>query len=348
MALALPGTKIDAGKIYTVFAEGTVTGPDGNKLQAVWAVVDPSAPPAGKARLRVAHASPNAGPGTIFLNDKVAFFGVAFGQITDYTTVDAGVVNVKVKPAQGDVLILDNDGSSSLDLPDYAPVYRPRWTSWASPMTCGMPTWRRVAIRRSPAPTGWRSTRRSSTRPATTSRGTAASRCRRHSPPWTWTGWWSTPTTAATIIAFGQDLASVTAGNTSSAPFFYSAVLGRGLPAGQRQRRGGLHRLRRSSSPACPARRSTTPASTSAPWATAPATRATWMRSRSSVALTRWAGLARTVSPQYRPLLKYSVGGNFVDQGYVALANRDPPTLERPGSDVQRQRDLLHLRPWKA
>ena len=123
VALFLPGTKIDAGKIYTVFAEGTVTGPDGNKLQAVWASVAPSAPPAGKSRLRVAHASPNAGPGTVFLNDKVAFFGVAFGQITGYKTVDAGMVNVKVKPALGDVLIIENDGASSLGLDSYLSYY---------------------------------------------------------------------------------------------------------------------------------------------------------------------------------------------------------------------------------
>ena len=100
-----------------------MTGPDGKQAAGrVGCRGSVRVPPAGKARLRVADASPNAGPGTIFLNDKVAFFGVAFGQITDYTTVDAGVVNVKVKPALGDVLILDNDGSSSLDLPDYAPV----------------------------------------------------------------------------------------------------------------------------------------------------------------------------------------------------------------------------------
>ena len=114
VALFLPGTKIDAGKIYTVFAVGTLTGPDGNKLQAAWASVAPSAPPAGKARVRVAHAVPHAPPVTVFANDKVAFFGVAFGQITGYATLDAGAVNLKVKPSLGDVLLIDNDGSSSL------------------------------------------------------------------------------------------------------------------------------------------------------------------------------------------------------------------------------------------
>ena len=34
---------------------------------------------------------------------------------------------------------------------------------------------------------------------------------------------------------------------------------------------------------------------------------------------------------QYRPLLKYAPGGQFVDQGYVAMSHRDQPMLERPG-----------------
>lgn len=31
------------------------------------------------------------------------------------------------------------------------------------------------------------------------------------------------------------------------------------------------------------------------------------------------------------PILKYSVGGNYVQDGFVAVSNRDQPTLERPG-----------------
>jgi hypothetical protein len=34
---------------------------------------------------------------------------------------------------------------------------------------------------------------------------------------------------------------------------------------------------------------------------------------------------------QYRPLLKYSAGGNQLKDGYVAMSHRDQPTLERPG-----------------
>ncbi len=33
-------------------------------------------------------------------------------------------MRVAYAPQTGKVLILDNDGSSSLDLPDYAPVYK--------------------------------------------------------------------------------------------------------------------------------------------------------------------------------------------------------------------------------
>ena len=38
---------------------------------------------------------------------------------------------------------------------------------------------------------------------------------------------------------------------------------------------------------------------------------------------------------QFRPLLKYAPGGEFVDQGYVAMAHRDQPTLERPGTTFE-------------
>ena len=47
----------------------------------------------------------------------------------------------------------------------------------------------------------------------------------------------------------------------------------------------------------------------------------------------------------YTPLLKYSVGGNNVEEGYVALAHYDFPTLERPGVSLRGHQHLLQLRP---
>ena len=92
MALALPGIKIEAGKIYTVFAVGTVTGTGWTKAEAVWAVA------MTRLRRRPAkrgcawlHAVPDAPAVSIFVNDELAFFSIAFREITGYATLDAGV-----------------------------------------------------------------------------------------------------------------------------------------------------------------------------------------------------------------------------------------------------------------
>ena len=77
VALALPGVVLEAGKIYTIFAVGKVVGPDGKKLSVVVDAQMPSAPPAGKARVRVLHAVPDAPAVSVFVNDGLAFFNVA-------------------------------------------------------------------------------------------------------------------------------------------------------------------------------------------------------------------------------------------------------------------------------
>ena len=336
VALALPGTKIDAGKIYTVFAEGTVTGPDGNKLQAVWAAMDPSAPPAGKARLRVAHASPNAGPGTIFLNDKVAFFGVAFGQITDYTTVDAGVVNVKVKPSLGEVLILDNDGSSSLDLPDYAPVYGAAldklgitYDVWDADLEAGGDP----------------------TIPGANWLAQYEAIVYETGDNFSWNGRFTVPTPLTTmdmdrlveyanngglIIAFGQDLASVTRGNTSSAPFFYDFTLG----ADWLQDSVSAEEVFTDTAQLLTGVPGTPFSSTSFDISAMGDGAGNQAYIDEITRIIGSSGCDGPDSPelcrlQYRPLLKYAPGGQFVDQGYVAMAHYDPPTLERPGSTFE-------------
>jgi hypothetical protein len=54
---------------------------------------------AGEAQVRVVHASPDAPPVDVLVNDELRLFeGAAFGDITDYATVPANTYNVKVVP----------------------------------------------------------------------------------------------------------------------------------------------------------------------------------------------------------------------------------------------------------
>ncbi len=78
VALALPPLTLEAGKIYDVFAVGKVAGEDDQALTTVVFTDDPSAPPAGKARVRVMHAVPDAPAMSIFVNDALAFFGISY------------------------------------------------------------------------------------------------------------------------------------------------------------------------------------------------------------------------------------------------------------------------------
>jgi hypothetical protein len=66
------------------------------------ALVIPAALAGVSPQVRVVHASPDAPPVDVLVNDEIrAFEDVAFGDITDYAELDAGVYNVKVVPAGG-------------------------------------------------------------------------------------------------------------------------------------------------------------------------------------------------------------------------------------------------------
>jgi|GEM_PF-399915 len=325
--LFMPDIGLDASKIYTIFLEGTLTGPDGNKLQAAKAVVDPSAPPAGKSRIRVAHASPNATPGTIFLNDKIAFFGVAFGQITDYKTVDAGVVNIKVKPSLGDVLIIENDGASSLGLPSYLSYY----TGALDALGVTYDVWDADQYAGS-----------SVTIPSANWLAQYKAIVYETGDNYYPNGTFTVPTPPTTadmdrlveyanngghVIAFGQDLASATGSTTpANAPVFYSSLLG----ATYLQDSVNAEEVFTDSAQLITGLPGTPFNNTSFDIS----------------AMGDGAGNQAYVDEikigcndpdmlqscaQYSTLLKYSIGGNFKEQGTVALANRDQPTLERPG-----------------
>jgi len=91
VALELPGVVLRDGNVYTVFAMGLLAG--GPDLEAVLtADVNP-------ARVRVAHASPDAPTVDILVNDGKAFGEVSFIDVTDYAALPAGTYNIKVVPA---------------------------------------------------------------------------------------------------------------------------------------------------------------------------------------------------------------------------------------------------------
>ena len=233
-------------------------------------------------------------------------------------------MRVGYAPKTGKVLILDNDASSSLDLPDYAPVYK------AALDTLGISS----DIYDADEQAGTNPTIPDATWLAQYD-AIVYETGDNYQPNGTFTV--PTPLTSLDmdrlveyanngghVIAFGQDLASVTAGNTSSAPFFYSAVLGatylqdsinaEEVYTDTAQLISGL--------PGTPFNNTSFDISA----------RGDGAGNQGYVDEVK----ANCTDPDFTfctftPLLKYSVGGNFVGQGTVALANRDQPTLERPG-----------------
>ena len=88
---------------------GPVAAADPAKLTAVVAVDSTDSPAAGKAWVRVLHASPDAPKVDVKVNDADVLTDVAFGTISDYLPVDAGTYNVKVCAAGTDTCVIDAD-----------------------------------------------------------------------------------------------------------------------------------------------------------------------------------------------------------------------------------------------
>lgn len=327
VALALPGVKLEDGKIYTIFAVGKVVGPDGRKLSVVVDAQMPSAAPAGKARVRVLHAVPDAPAVSVFVNDGLAFFNVDWKDLTGYATLAAGTYNVKVKPALGDVLIIDNDGSSSLGLADYTPTYA------AALDELGIT----YDVLDADADAG----AAANFLPEATVLAQYKALIYQTGDNFSWNGRFTVPTPlttrdmnrlveyanqGGTILAFGQDLASVTSsgGNTASQPFFYSTILNatflQDSVNGEEVFEDSAQLL------------------TGVPGAPFSNTSFDISAMGDGAANQGYVDELATscTDPDFTfctavPLLKYSVGGNNVREGYVALANRDFVTLERPG-----------------
>jgi hypothetical protein len=102
VALDVPGLSLRDGNVYTVFAMGLAGGEP--MLMAV-PVVD-YAP----ARVRVAHASPDAPAVDVLVDGTVAFSNAPFGAVTDYAALPAGTYNVQVVPTgMTEPVVIDAD-----------------------------------------------------------------------------------------------------------------------------------------------------------------------------------------------------------------------------------------------
>jgi hypothetical protein len=79
---------------YTAIAAGFLAN-----IEALLANDENSPAATGQARLRVIHASPDAGPVDILVNGQVVLSNVAFGSISSYLTLPAGTYKVQVNAA---------------------------------------------------------------------------------------------------------------------------------------------------------------------------------------------------------------------------------------------------------
>ena len=110
VVLSLPGVDLRAGTVYTVFATGFALGGS----PALNAVV---AADSGTARVRVAHASPDAPNVDVWVNGSAVYTDVAFTEITSYAGLPFGEYLVQVEQA-GDPLAAPYVISATLNLTD--------------------------------------------------------------------------------------------------------------------------------------------------------------------------------------------------------------------------------------
>jgi hypothetical protein len=79
---------------YTAIAAGFLAN-----IKPLIATDETSPLASGQARLRVIHASPDAGPVDILVNGQVVLSDVAFGTISNYLTIPAGTYTIQVNAA---------------------------------------------------------------------------------------------------------------------------------------------------------------------------------------------------------------------------------------------------------
>lgn len=101
------GVKIEAGKAYTIAAVGKLA-----EIKPAIFVDNLSAPAAGKAHVRVIHASPDAPAVDVKLASGATLIpGLAFPNASDYLPVDAGSYDLQVTPAGASAVVLDLKGT---------------------------------------------------------------------------------------------------------------------------------------------------------------------------------------------------------------------------------------------
>ena len=87
------------GHDYTVVALGKTQG---DAVTPLILTDENAAPLAGKARLRVLHAAPDAPAVDVLVNDRPAISNLTFGKATPlYTQLDAGTYQIKLVPTSG-------------------------------------------------------------------------------------------------------------------------------------------------------------------------------------------------------------------------------------------------------
>lgn len=102
---------LEANTDYTVAAIGEVAN-----IQPLVLVDDNSAPAAGKAHVRVVHASPDAPAVDVAVaNGPVLIENLAFGEASDYLPVDAATYDLQVRPTGTDTSALDISGFMAED-----------------------------------------------------------------------------------------------------------------------------------------------------------------------------------------------------------------------------------------
>ena len=85
---------LGANAAYTAIAAGFLAN-----IEPLLATDETAAAATGQARLRVIHASPDAGPVDILVNGQIVLSNVPFGAISNYLSVPAGTYTVQVNAA---------------------------------------------------------------------------------------------------------------------------------------------------------------------------------------------------------------------------------------------------------
>jgi hypothetical protein len=95
---------LSGGTDYTVLAVGFLAD-----IEPLLLVDDLTDPTPGNAKVRVVHASPDAPPVDVLVDDVVVLTNVAFTDSSDYLEVPAGTANIKVNAAGTATTVIDAD-----------------------------------------------------------------------------------------------------------------------------------------------------------------------------------------------------------------------------------------------